>query len=384
MDTLHWVIFLLHLGAALTITFGVWLRCDQELWVSRMRVDTYTVHEGSPGLWWDTDPQRAAACANGTGSAACFRHDLPLYEKTPAGLGWHLFALLGHFEWVSASFAFFYIRGPWSQWSWAISSAMCATGTGLFLLSGWLFANEVVVLSAALLGSVASFYLYRDLNTGAQPRPAHGWESDSLHAVRAPVLRFLEYSMTASELYVAVLAVFVIDPPAYMSLGGYALIALCNLYGALIHYSVATAHVKGELTARMREGFTYAPLHSEPSLAPLRVWGSFIASDSATMGNSWMVYAVAMCLLFYQQTFLFSRDPPVYVVFAGWSMIAFYTSFGVWATALYAAPPRWFDHAGWDPYRVLVLGLDALSIGAKLSIVGALAGGFVFQADGRC
>jgi hypothetical protein len=33
---------------------------------------------------------------------------------------------------------------------------------------------------------------------------------------------------------------------------------------------------------------------------------------------------------------------------------------------------------------VLVLGLDVLSIGAKLSIVGALASGFVFQADGRC
>jgi hypothetical protein len=97
-----------------------------------------------------------------------------------------------------------------------------------------------------------------------------------------------------------------------------------------------------------------------------------------------MVYAVAVCLLLYQQTFLFSADPPAFVVFAGWSLLVFYTSFGVWATALYATPARWFDAGGWDPYRVLVLGLDVLSIGAKLSIVGALASGFVFQAGGRC
>ena len=394
MDTFRGVIFALHLSAALVITGGVWFRCDQGPWVSRMRVDTYAVQTGSAGLWWDTDAQWVERCWNGTGTAACFRRDLPLYEATPGGLGWHLFALLGHFEWVSASFAFFYIRGPWARWSWWISSAMSATGSLLFLVSGKLFVNEVAILMFALCGSVASFYLYRDLNTGVQTRrTTTAWDTDSLRSVRAPVLRFLEYSITASELYVAVLAVFVIDAPAYMSLGGYALIAVCNLYGAMIHYSVATENVKQTLTARARGGpgtlrtlVVYAPLHGEEPGASFlpRVWGSYIASNTSTLANSWMVFAIAMCLLFYQQTFLFSADPPVFVVFAGWSLIVFYTSFGVWVTAVYACPPSWFADTGSDPYAVLAVGLDVLSVGAKLSIVGALAGGFVFQADGRC
>ena len=378
MDTFHIVIFVLHLSAALVITGGVWFRCDQELWVSRTRVDTNTPQPGSAGLWWDTDAEWVVRCSSGTNTTACFRRDLPLYEATPALLGWHLFALLGHFEWVSASFAFFYIQAPWAGWSWVISSVMCATGTGLFLVSGRLFANEVLILSAALCGSVASFYLYRDLNTG--PGRTRGttsgrtWDTTSLRAVRAPVLRFLEYSMTASELYVAVLAVFVVDPPAYMSLGGYTLIALCNLYGAMVHYSIVTESVTQALSTR------YAPLHDEdqsPSLLP-RLWGSYIASNTSTLANSWMVFVVAMCLLFYQQTFLFSPDPPAFVVFAGWSLIVFYASFGVWVTAVYVAvTPS-------DPYTVLIRGLDILSIGAKLSIVGALASGLVFQADGQC
>jgi len=393
MDTFHVVIFVLHLSAALTITGGVWFRCDQAQWVSRMRVDTYTPQPGSAGLWWDAEPEWVERCSNGTGALECFRHDLPLYEATPEGMGWHLFALLGHFEWVSAAFAFFYIRGGWARWSWVISSAIAATGSALFLVSGRLYVNEVAIMIAALCGAVASFYLYRDLNTGAQARRiTRGWDTDSLHCVQAPVLRFLEYSITASELYVAVLSVFVIDPPAYMSLGGYALIAVCNLYGALIHYSVATESVGQELGASLKAGrglrlsVTYAPIHGAESRAQVlpRVWGSYIASDASTMANSWMVFAVAACLLFYQQTFLFSADPPAFVVFAGWSLIVFYTSFGVWATAVYSVPAGWFTGGDWNPYAVLVLGLDVLSIGAKLSIVGALASGFVFQADGRC
>jgi hypothetical protein len=374
MDTFHTVIFILHLAAALVVTCGVWFRCDQGQWVSRARVDTHTVQAGSPGVWWDTDPAWVQRCANGTGARECFRRDLPLYEAVSPGVGWHLFALLGHFEWVSASFALFYIRGPWSKWSWAMSSAMCAAGTTVFLASGRLFANEVVIMVAALCGSTAAFYMYRGLHA-SPPMTTTGWDTRSLHAVQAPVLRFLEYSITSSELFVAVLAVFVVDPPAYMSLGGYSLMAVCNLYGAMMHYSVATESVTQALTAR------YAPLHeAEAGWMLPRAWGSFIASNASTLANSWMVFAVAMCLIFYQQTFLFSGDPPAFVVFAGWSLIVFYSSFGVWATAVYVTPP-W---PGTDPYTTLIRGLDVLSVGAKLSIVGALASGFVFQASGRC
>ena len=400
MDTFHWAIFVLHLSAALVITAGVWLRCDQEQWVSRMSVDSYTPNPGGGGLWWDTTQEWVEECSNGTQTAQCFRRDLPLYEKVPAGLGWHLFALLGHFEWVSAAFAFFYIKGGWHRWSWLISTGVCATGTGIFLVSGRLFTNEAVVLSFALAGSTASFYLFRGLHAGQGAIPGDSWDTSSLHMVQAPVLRFLEYSITASELYVAVLAVFVIDPPAYMSLGGYALIAVCNLYGAMLHYNVASYHVTQSLSTlpppnrapnRMRTD--YAPLPDSTKGEDLsqlpRAWGSYAASNASTLANSWMVFTVAICLIFYQQTFLFSGDPPAFVVFAGWSLLVFYGSFGAWATAVYAAPGGCIACLGCvcaasSPYTLLIRGLDILSVGAKLSIVTSLASGFVFQGDGRC
>ena len=116
VDAFHWAIFGLHLAGALTITFGVWFRCDPDIWVSRMRVDTYDLPpgNGSRGLWWDMRDAGLVLNCSRPGHAqtkACFEADLPLYEAEPKNLGWHLFALLGHFEWISAAFAFLHPRG---------------------------------------------------------------------------------------------------------------------------------------------------------------------------------------------------------------------------------------------------------------------------------
>jgi hypothetical protein len=245
-------------------------------------------------------------------------------------------------------------------------------------------------------------------------------------------MRYAEYCITASELWVAVLAVFVADPPAFMTICGYALILLCNLYGALLHYSTVSnnmgpAELKGNWGAAipsqvtmLRAGgrvlrgrrlaipptwFAMGPRYEgvpggeDPGagtcyLFQRHVWGSYIASNTSTLLNSWLAYAVAIALIFYQQTFLFSPDPPVFVVFAGWSLLASYTSFGLWITVLYWSP-GWVQRCcGWcpgvcsqkdgDTLALAVRGLDILSVSAKLSIVGSLSYGFVFQADGRC
>jgi hypothetical protein len=240
-------------------------------------------------------------------------------------------------------------------------------------------------------------------------------------------MRFLEYCITASELWVAVLAVFVKDPPVFMALGGYTMILLCNLYGALLHYSLASDsisessqtpllipdqmtmnarrmganhHPRSRRRRRMMsmhipdEWLTGSAHEEEIAFYHLQrsVWGSFIASNLSTFLNSWLAYLVAIGIIFYQQTFLFSPDPPFFVVFAGWSLLMFYSSFGFWITLMYYFPGSVMAACKYlpdclaprDSNTLTTLGLDVLSVSAKLSIVGSLAFGFVFQAGGRC
>ena len=245
-------------------------------------------------------------------------------------------------------------------------------------------------------------------------------ETDSLRLAELPAMRYIEYCITAAELWVAVLSIFVSDAPAFMTIGGYTLILLCNLYGLLLHYSLVSYNMTTRLSGhavvipdqinmtgkrRQRRTLMRVPAEwlsagDEPAQATPQdnglnyhavqnhVWGSFIASNISTLFNSWLAYIVAVGIIFYQQTFLFSSNPPFFVVFAGWSLLVFYTSFGVWITVIYYFPdmcrccPTWILPA--ETYELTTLGLDILSVGAKLSVVGSLSFGFVFEAGGRC
>lgn len=230
-----------------------------------------------------------------------------------------------------------------------------------------------------------------------------------LESVHWPALRFIEYTITASELFVALLSVYVQDPPAFLPICGYVLISLTNLYGLLLHYSLVSDYVEKVLESRAGGGFGFYRLTSrralrvprcmlgagpEPSEEERRgflrqyAWGSYIASNTSTLLNSWVTYLVALAILFYQQTFLFSSEPPFFVVFAGWMLIVSYSSFGFWITLVYWFPKLasriFFCASDKETFRLAVKGLDVLSLAAKLSIVGSLSFGFVFRAEGRC
>jgi len=443
-----------------------------------MRVDTYKPQINSSGLWLKTDGELARQCeALAFGDVLstrelytrCFDQDLPLYEGEPAHLGWHLFALLGHFEWVSSAFAFFYIEGPWNHHSWWISTAMVSAGTIFFLpWRGTAFVNETLLLLVNMGACAAIFYNYRNVrntspedsqsqesesdqgsaNSAAVPKSrlmvvkvprallkteTPGFEATSLKEVHLPAMRFAEYCISASELWVAVLAVFVTDPPAFMSVGGYSMILLCNLTGILLHYSMASDVATRTLASQMSmlkrigsrsarrnrtlsmhvpkewlskslpadtqendknasgKGDSKADNTNEYNTAVIvqqSIWKNIIASSMSTLLISWLVYITATSLIFYQQTLLFSPDPPAFVVFSGWSLLVFYSSFGFWVTVVYFFPHcvvnTMCSCTGLNTYRLTTLGLDILSVSAKLSIVGALSFGFVFREEGRC
>lgn len=410
-----WTAFALHLTAAAVLTGGIHLRCEADAWLSMLRVDTRTPPEDSAALWVDVDPAWLAACPSGGANATCARMDLPLYERTAAHAGFHLFGLLTHFEWVSAAFALYYLQAGWGTGGlfW-LPILLAAAGTAVSCAPrhGTWMAGEVA-LYVLNLGVVAVVFVeYRALTRpdaesgGPDPRvDFHSrMEGAATRDVHLGAMRYWEYCVTAPELFLAVLAVFVRDPPAFMAIGGYAMIVLCNLYGVMLHYALVgfPADAHGQYTPlppapRGQARALVVPpawlgAEPEPGFAELveKVsWGSYIASNTSTLFNSWLVFAMAMGLILYQQTFLTSGDPPVYVVFSGWSLLVSYASFGVWATAVYLFPERL---AGWlarpcgtrGPWQLLNRGLDVLSVSAKLSIVGALAAGFVFMAEGGC
>lgn len=452
LDWFHWVIFAFHLSAAMVITFGVLLRCDPDIWVSRLSVDTYGVQRNSSGLWWyDRDQKTLQQCSlkNSSNSFACFGADLPLYEKMPSDLGWHLFVLLGHFEWISTAFAFYYVNYAWDRHSWWVSCAIVTLGScfalAVSLSSDHAYANEIFLVIVNWLVSLSVFFNYRSVHRATQeaPRAAGGTLApfglsgegnlvpSKLLDVQLPALRFCEYCITASELWVAVLCVFVQDPPAFMSLGGYTLILLTNLYGLLLHYSLVSDNLQGYLSlpaapsglppqaimphdriapvgvlgesfcsaavpARRALRVPPAMLEARPppmrdafrTMMQRRVWGSYIASNTSTLLNSWLAYLVAVALIFYQQTFLFSSEPPFFVVFAGWSLLLSYSSFGIWMTLVFWYPEQVMRVCCFvkdkELYSLAVYGLDVLSLASKLSIVGSLSYGFVFREEGRC
>lgn len=440
-EVFHWVIFVLHFAAALLIMGAIWFRCDPGVWATHLYVDTYEVQVNSSGLWWDQrDAAEVAECsiANNSGSRKCFEADLPLYERKAPDLGWQIFALLGHFEWISATFAFFYIKARWHKSSWWICCLSVLAGTVIYMpFRGPVFINQVVLQLISMVVCWYVFYGYRDVHREG-PAASSDVSGDlvfktslvfrgglsgqdnlvpsKLADAHLPALRYCEYCITASELWVAVLSVYVQDAPAFMSLGGYALILLTNLYGILLHYSLVSDNMTGTLQAEApllprqssllatgrRRGLrvpasmtgggpgTYLRLGMDDFkyLMRRKVWGSYIASNTSTLLNSWLAYLVAMGIIFYQQTFLFSGEPPAFVVFAGWSLVVTYSSFGLWMTVVYWYPEHAHKFFFWvkdrDTYVVALYGLDVLSLAAKLAIVGSLSYGFIFRAEGRC
>lgn len=446
MSNTNWFdifIFCFHLAAALGITGGVWLRCDPDLWKTDLFVDTYEIQNGSAGLWWDTRENgdiSKCSLANSSLDKQCFALDLPLYEKKLGYIGWQLFALLGNFEWISSAFAFYYIRWSGSKHNWWISSIMVCLGTLIFMpwRGSTVYVNQIILQLLNMIACIFVFRVYNHVidsdwldNSGnvadqsaakliseGSTDQAMNFKAKSLliptkltHA-HLPALRYAEYCITASELWVAVFSVYVQDAPAFMSLGGYLLIFLTNLYGMLLHYSLITDNAESKLGISMkipsvlvmksasgvRRGLRvpWSMLSTDPDRQfyytamekdEQQLWGAYITSTTSTLLNSWLAYVVAMGIIFYQQTFLFSSEPPAFVVFAGWSLIVSYTSFGIWMSIVYCYPwlaTRVCCCVKKDIYEIALYGLDVLSLSSKLSIVGSLAYGFIFRAEGRC
>jgi hypothetical protein len=439
MDIFRTVIFLMHFLTACVLTFGVWLRCGQDPFSYHMMADSHTCQAGSNC----TAPYISSSATFNTtcytkpsGDDQCSNQGLPLYDRSSTTIGWHLFAILAHFEWVSAAFAFYYIRSRYQPYAWLVS--ICITFVGTLLCMPWttdVFWNEILLFWATFLGCSGIFYTFHDVV------PDSVYSSSRMHAETAallfpkmtrdkkrsisteymslqgacdkgcpvpviyteePALRLLEYSLTGSELFIAVLNIFIPDAPAFFTLLGYCLVFCCNLCGVLVHYSMIMMNDKSAVEIPPPEdslrpiappvgagarsfnltGFVVYPPQPRSWWYPstwvcVPSWGHWMGSHAGLSGfwsaepgapvgghteemcrvgwgtthslrlsclmHSWTVYIIALSFLFYQGNLLYSSTAPAFVVASGWLLVLTYSSFGLWATAAWYFPSvlRW-------------------------------------------
>lgn len=484
MDIFRTVIFLMHLLTACVLTFGVFLRCSQKPFSYELIADTHVCKAGSncTAPYVESVASFNASCyAQAEVSAECSLQGLPLYDKSSPTVGWHLFSILAHFEWVSAAFAYFYIRSKYQPYSWVIS--ICITFVGTLLCMPWtadIFWNEVILFWATFVGCAGIFYTFHDVvpdsvqgkgrlaaETAALlfPKLTHESKRDLSHEyarvptrlagdsdrgcgappvtyTEEPALRMLEYSFTGSELFIAVLNLFIPNAPAFFTLLGYGLVFVTNICGVLVHYGMIMMNDKSavekpaaelalkplvnNVTARMKTfDVTYLQQADPKNAGPAARWYAKVglagfwspepngppgdgSEDVCRLGwgsprsitlsaliHAWLAYVVALTLVFYQGNLLYSKSAPGFVVASGWLLILMYSSFGFWATAAWYWPSilRWrimgtcfgcSDRHETDVDAVFTRGLDVLSLSAKLSIVYNLSFGFIFMGGGVC
>jgi len=232
------------------------------------------------------------------------------------------------------------------------------------------------------------------------------------------LLRFAEYCITASLLYIAVLSIFVVAPPSWAFLIGFLGIFLCNLLGlplqltqvVLSDWSVLWSEQPLVPTSEEQDAMDEVyrcqlPNLNRPILVPVRPVPPLITADyvprktfglhqvaAAFFGagkwrevwvaklwyleTSWFgLLAGMLVVVYFGRGFLFNTTVPTFVVFSLWNLILLYCLFGFVGTYFYVDDSKfqWFEVA-----------LDILSLSAKIPIATSVCVGFLQMPGGSC
>lgn len=469
------VAFVLHAAMALVIT-SLMFAC---------RVQAYT-NAGYRTIaldWQDWKNRTGSDTCNS--SQQCTRAAVPWAEDEPLQRhAWNPYAMVSTFEFISASFALYYLR----EWPGATAGAraFCRIApiawnlVGLVLYVSWYlsrgmanwaeplavtvaYAAACVVLAAhdawrdafehECLSGVAALFARRfyqcyvhgvpwkiplRAQPGEEPLLPHaaGLEevATELRARLAVLLRYGEYTITASFLYVGVLSIFVVGPPSWAFIAGFTGIFVCNAAGLglhALHTEIALGPVvSGTLieAAEKEQGAEPAPgqgqrvyessllrvpivvsvarpgprvvsvgaLGARPgdAIVPARRadppgWGHTVAAVFGVgtwhehwvcklelLKAAWFGLAVGIFIvLYFGRGYIFNSALPTFVVFILWNLLVQYSLFGIVGTVFYAYDRLWpwFEPA-----------LDVLSLAAKVPIAISVATAFLQMPGGAC
>jgi hypothetical protein len=384
------ITFVLHFTSAIFL-LDLSVRCSKD-------IKTWTYAESV------TDSVGFALVMNATCSdpysKECFYGFPQAYDTVQHGLSWNVFALLAAFEWLSASFALYYlsdVAGRW--WTNAVENtlAICLVwnviglltlmpyNMPLTLMQTGVTALSLLAASAAQITSTldtvysskitqnalppagssdpsAGLFVPKSGRLTTSPRNKPAPHAPIIHTNRV-ILHYTEYCTSASLLFVAVLILFVPDPVSWAPLFGFVGIMICNITGIGAHYSIIK------------------PMPPDSKSSP---WSDL---DWTKEGNhfklfilhSWLSLLSSMFIIVYLAGYsLTSSDVPIWVRFILWNLLVTYTLFGVWATICYSLVDRSRKDDHFDLWMErLDYGLTILSAAAKLPVAYTVFYGLV-------
>jgi len=389
------ITFLLHFASALFL-LSVAFRCSNVI-----KTSTYTETVTDPGGYVVI---MDATCSDPY-SRECFFGLPQAYDTIQYGLSWNVFALLTAFEWLSASFALFYLDGVLKRW-WKHANEALVTvclvwnAVGIFTLMPYSMPMTVLqsgITTLALLtasASQATSLLREDSGVrGATPTDdnstgqmtewvipsassltrvkSKGGSTEGTHggqdSERRVIHHYTEYCTSASLLFVAVLILFVPDPVSWATLFGFTGVLICNASGIGAHNCVIDS---GEMSAAATRWYDLD-------------WTKCGNHFKLFLFHSWIALAASIGVIMYlSRDSLTSSDVPVWVRFILWNLLVTYTLFGVWASLCYGMAGaritgenfhRWMER--------LDYGLTVLSAAAKLPIAYTVFYGLIQQPD---
>lgn len=437
--------------------------------------------------WQDLKNRTGSATCNG--SQQCNRlgfawaEDEPLYRH-----GWNPYAMVSTFEFISASFALYYLRETpgaaqalrlfckrfpiaWNviglilYYSWygsrgsgnwceplAVTVAYASACLVLAVHDGWRERFEHECLSGVAAMFARRFYQCYvhgvpwkiPLRAGPGETPLLPPQDDmaevatALRARLAILLRYAEYTITASFLYVGVLSIFVVGPPSWAFVAGFTGIFVCNASGLALHvlhteialgpvvsgtiienaerdeaagqpgsetprgerrvYESSLLRVPvvasvarparrvvsmGALGVRPGDAIVPAPRRPPPSwqhttaaVFGAGTWHEHWVCKLELLKAAWFGLAVGILIVIYfGRGYLFNTVVPAFVLVVLWNLLIQYSLFGIVGTVFYSYDRLW-------PW--MEPALDVLSLAAKIPIASSVAIAFLQMPGGAC
>ena len=223
---------------------------------------------------------------------------------------------------------------------------------------------------------------------------SHSAVEASLKQRLTVLLRYGEYTITASLLYVAVLSIFVVGPPSWAFVVGFAGIWTCNAMGLalhLMHTELAVGPIVCTITPSPPADDRMPAGQRAEDRAPPRpggwgraaaaifgvgTWHDHWVSRLEMLKGAWMgLMASILVIVYFGQGYLFNASMPAFVLFALWNLLLLYCAFGLVATFFYTFDQYW---AWLDP------ALDVLSVCAKVPIAMSVCVAFTQMPGGSC
>lgn len=409
--------FAMHAGMAITVSVLLFA-CQTQLYTNN-GYDTVTTD------WQAYKLQSGLTTCNTT--QQCNRQAFAWIDDEPLPHHrWNPYACVVAFEFISASFALFYLRelrrAPRALQLACLYAPHGWNLVGLGLYLGW-FASRGMDNWCEMLAIIASYGLATVLLVGHDAwragfetcAPAENGMATYLRKRLAAMTRYGEYTATASLLYVAVLSVFVVGPPSWAFVAGFAGIFACNVMGLGLHLLHTGLKVGPWIWATDKAVNTgagrmwHSPLLRLPVICPpyllvrpepadwhmlgggppaenwrtkvaavfgVGTWHALWVSWLELLKGAWVGLAVGMTIVIYfGYGYLFNTAIPGFVIFSLWNLVITYALFGVVATFFYAYDRYW---------EWLEPALDVLSVSAKVPIAASVCVAFLQMPGGSC